>query len=110
YPGRMVGVVRACTIDRRGPAHGGEQLRALERLAATLAAFGLGGTGGGLLEHSLRVLPVLKDRQHRRISGRAGELGGVEQLVVDDEAGTRAVGGLVGGKLVAGHGVSFEGT
>src|SRR5436309_11928648 len=92
----------------RAQALGAQELGALERLTATFSAFGLGGAGGGLLEHPLRVLPVFQDSQHGCVGGLAGELGGVEQLVVNDEAGTRAVGGLIGRKLVAGHGVSLR--
>ena len=89
--GGVIGVIGAGAIDRRRPAHRRQQL---------------GAPSGWPLA---RLLPALRGRlaaatpcaarqssrmpSTRRIGRLAGELRGIEHLVVDDEAGARALGG-----------------
>ena len=99
--GGVVGVVRAGAIDRRRPQHRRKQLRAAERRPSTLL---LPALAAAAFSAPCAALPVVEDAEHGRVGRLAGELGGVEDLVVDDKAGAGSVGGLIGRELVAGHG------
>jgi hypothetical protein len=96
----VVGIIGAGAVNRRRPAHRRQQLGASKRQRFD-AAFS--GGGRRFAQDDLRRLPVLEDAEHGRIGALAREPGGIEHLVVDDQAGARAIGGLVGRELVAGH-------
>ena len=98
--GGVVGIVGAGAVDRRGPAHRRQQLAARKRQGLDAAFPRL---RGGLVQDALRRSPILEDAEHGRIGALARELGGVEHLVVDHEAGAGAVSALVGREPVAGH-------
>jgi hypothetical protein len=98
--GGMVGIVGAGAVDRGRPADRRQQLGVRERQRFD-AAFSR--RRRSLLEDAFRRAPVIENPEHGRIGRLARELGSIEHLVVSDQAGASAIGGLIGCKLVAGH-------
>ena len=82
---------------------GGKGTGASNLVLAQRLAFGaaFGGAGGGLFQRAFGRLPVGEDAGDRCVGGLAGELGGVEHLVADDDARARPLLGLICRELVA---------
>ena len=105
----VIGIIGAGAEDGQRQRHWRQQFGLGQRLTLG-AALGcvLGGAGHGLLQRRFGRFPVGEDAGDGGIDRLAGELGGVEHLVANDDARARTVARsicreLVSRPLIAGH-------
>ena len=94
----MVGVIGAGAEDGRRRRERREEFRLGERQPLDPA---LRRRGGGLLQRALGGAPMRENAHHGRVFRLAGELGGVEHLLADDQAGARPFARFIRRELVS---------
>ena len=105
-PHLHLGISDAALMASSDGAYGEVELRACRkfanpRLSALVAAAHaemVAGFPSGLAQRPSCVAPVLQNGDHGRIAIVAGELCGIEDLIVDDKPGARTIGGWITGR------------